>query len=548
MKKKAGSLTVLIFIIATAGAFISARTQEYDTVKSVVIGKQKWMTVNLNVSKFRNGDIIPEAKTKEEWIKAREEGKPAWCYYNNDPANGEIYGKLYNWYAVNDPRGLAPKGWLIPSDDKWIQLETALGMSPDVANYGYERGTDQGAKLKTTSRWVENGNGTNLSGFSALPGGYRDRHGYFEEIGRCAYFWTSSEYDYKPMYRRLDHDNSKVYRNSTNHREFGTSVRCIKDSVEYGYLEIKDCNNMFVQNIDFDNYSLSNDLIIYNSSTEKLITISSLTNYTDHFTIHRSSAILPPMDTIHLKLSFKPGGIGEYQDTIYIKSNDRNNTQTLISLYGKFLDTGSMVDNRDNRIYKSIKIADQEWMAENLDVAEFRNGDSIPEAKTNEEWFTMGLNRKPAWCFYDNDPMYRNKYGKLYNWHTVNDSRGLCPEGWHIPFDDEWRKLEITLGMSRDDAQGEDMRGTNEGNKLKSNKGWESKGNGTNSSGFSALPAGSRSYDGSFEDKGITAFFWSSARRKDKALWFRALIYNSSEVARGNTVSEFGFSVRCVKD
>ena len=83
----------------------------------ITIGRQVWMTENLNVDKFRNGDPISHAKTDEEWVKAGENGSPAWSHYDNDPANGEKYGKLYNWYAVNDSRGLAPEGWKIPSDD-----------------------------------------------------------------------------------------------------------------------------------------------------------------------------------------------------------------------------------------------------------------------------------------------------------------------------------------------------------------------------------------------------------------------------------------------
>ena len=93
----------------------------------VTIGSQVWMTENLNVDKFRNGDPIPEAKTYEEWKKAGENKQPAWCNYKNDPANGEKYGKLYNWFAVNDPRGLAPKGCHIPSDKEWTVLTDFLG-------------------------------------------------------------------------------------------------------------------------------------------------------------------------------------------------------------------------------------------------------------------------------------------------------------------------------------------------------------------------------------------------------------------------------------
>ena len=96
-------------------------------LQSVTIGKQMWMTRNLDVSIFRNGDPIPEAKTEGDWKAYNQAGEPAWCYYNNDHANGVKYGKLYNWHAVSDPRGLAPKGWHIPSDQEWTVLTDYLG-------------------------------------------------------------------------------------------------------------------------------------------------------------------------------------------------------------------------------------------------------------------------------------------------------------------------------------------------------------------------------------------------------------------------------------
>lgn len=92
-------------------------------IKTVKIGTQTWMTENLNLSTFRNGNPIPEAKTIEEWERAGNEGKPAWCYYNNDPRNGAKYGKLYNWFAINDPRGLAPEGWHVSNLDDWNILD-----------------------------------------------------------------------------------------------------------------------------------------------------------------------------------------------------------------------------------------------------------------------------------------------------------------------------------------------------------------------------------------------------------------------------------------
>jgi len=148
----------------------------------VTIGKQVWMTQNLNVDKFRNGDPIPQARTGEEWNRAGTNKQPAWCYYNNDPANGAKYGKLYNGYAVSDSRGLAPVGYHIPSDAEWTTLTDYLG--------GIEKA---GAKMKSKQGWAKNGNGTNSSGFSGLPGGFRHFDGSFNYIGLYGHWWSSAE-------------------------------------------------------------------------------------------------------------------------------------------------------------------------------------------------------------------------------------------------------------------------------------------------------------------------------------------------------------------
>ena len=154
----------LIFILLIGFGCISY-------AQTITIGTQVWMTKNLDVATFRNGDPIPQAKTDEEWEKAGENQQPAWCYYDNDPANGAKYGKLYNWYAVNDSRGLAPVGYHIPSDAEWTILTDFLG-GEKVA----------GTKMKSTDFWADyegnSGNGTNESGFSGLPGGYRSFRWY----------------------------------------------------------------------------------------------------------------------------------------------------------------------------------------------------------------------------------------------------------------------------------------------------------------------------------------------------------------------------------
>ena len=195
--------------------FIAAITLQAQTV---TIGTQVWMTKNLDVDKFRNGDVIPEAKSEGEWKAYNDANEAAWCYYNNDPANGEKYGKLYNWYAVADARGLCPTGWHVPSYDEWTILTDYLGGESKA-----------GAKMKSKTGWNEDGNGTNSSGFSGLPGGYRDNSGAFDNVGKDGYWWCSTEYDTElARYRYLGYDSGSVSRYYYG-KEKGFSVRCLRD-------------------------------------------------------------------------------------------------------------------------------------------------------------------------------------------------------------------------------------------------------------------------------------------------------------------------------
>ena len=184
------------------------------TLKEVTIGNQVWTSKNLEVSTYRNGDDIPLVEDAEKWTSLTT---GAWCYYENKTGKGSTYGKLYNWYAVNDPRGLAPKGYHIPTDAEWTILTTYLG-------------TDAAAKMKSTTGWNEDGNGTNESGFALLPGGYRYNDGYFSHIGADGYWWCLSENgtDYA-WYRYLNSgSNGDVDRNYDDKRG-GFSVRCLRD-------------------------------------------------------------------------------------------------------------------------------------------------------------------------------------------------------------------------------------------------------------------------------------------------------------------------------
>jgi uncharacterized protein (TIGR02145 family) len=187
-------------------------------LESIKIGDQEWMKKNLELTTYRNGDIIPEVKDPIKWA-ALTTG--AWCYYNNDPENGKTYGKLYNWYAVNDPRGLAPKGYHVPTDAEWTKLIAYLG-GEKIA----------GGKLKDTGalHWVSPNTGaSNIIGFSGLPAGCHNDFDTFYGIGQIGYWWSSSEDDNTyAWYRTLYYNDGNANRNS-NVKYYGFSVRCVKD-------------------------------------------------------------------------------------------------------------------------------------------------------------------------------------------------------------------------------------------------------------------------------------------------------------------------------
>ena len=212
-------------VLVTAGSgtlawtTLTASTTSTSAVflPTIVIGRQQWMRENLDVLTYRNGDIIPQVTDPTAWAGLTT---GAWCYYNNDPETGAIYGKLYNWYAVNDPRGLAPTGWHIPTDEEWTTLGTLLDIS------------SAGGKMKTTgiTRWTTpNTSATNESGYSGLPGGARATNGTFVAIGTSGYWWSATQLSaIGAWYRNLNYANGNLNRTSSP-KSVGCSVRCIRD-------------------------------------------------------------------------------------------------------------------------------------------------------------------------------------------------------------------------------------------------------------------------------------------------------------------------------
>lgn len=197
---------------------------------------------------------------------------------------------------------------------------------------------------------------------------------------------------------------------------------------------------------------------------------------------------------------------------------------------------GSVTDI-DGNTYRTIVIGEDEWMAENLVVAHYANGDPIPEVTGNSAWVTLGSG---AWCYYQNNETFECPYGKLYNWYVTIDDRNVCPTGWHVATDEEWSILTDLLGGS----------GVT-GGILKNIGGgfWDGPNTGaTNEVGFSGLPGGFRTLNGTFNNQGDFASFWTSSEVTADHAWLRTLFSNSNFLGISDNDKYYGFSIRCVRD
>ncbi|MCX6157014.1 MAG: fibrobacter succinogenes major paralogous domain-containing protein [Ignavibacteriae bacterium] len=211
-----GIFLLTIFVLSGCNNSSDPVSPASNTAGTITIGSQVWADKNLDVSTYRNGDPIPQVQDSIAWTNLTT---GAWCYYNGDAGLGTTYGKIYNWYAVNDARGLAPLGYHISTDAEWTLLTNNLGGD-----------TIAGGKLKALTLWqAPNTGATNSSGFTALPAGFRNNIGNSYRITVDGYFWTANEYNSGEAWDRyLWNERKDINRYSLN-KKYGLSVRCIKD-------------------------------------------------------------------------------------------------------------------------------------------------------------------------------------------------------------------------------------------------------------------------------------------------------------------------------
>ncbi|MGA2407890.1 MAG: fibrobacter succinogenes major paralogous domain-containing protein [Bacteroidales bacterium] len=209
--------------------------------------------------------------------------------------------------------------------------------------------------------------------------------------------------------------------------------------------------------------------------------------------------------------------------------------------------SGNITD-QDGNVYTSVIIGTQTWIDENLKTTKYNNGDIIGTTTPATLDISNEITPKYQWA-YNGDESSVASYGRLYTWYSVTDSRGVCPTGWHVPTDAEWKTLEIDLGMTQAQADGTDWRGTDQGTELKSTTRWQNNGNGTNSSGFNAVGCGSRDLTSDpFHGVSFWGNYWTTTPTDATSAWAHSVSYNFSGIYRYNWNKGYGLSVRCIKD
>jgi uncharacterized protein (TIGR02145 family) len=494
---------------------------EYNTVK---IGDQWWMTENLRVTHYQDSMPIQNVREDDVWT---ELNTGAYCYYSNDRVNIDSYGALYNWYAVNDNRNIAPEGWRVATEEDWNKLELFLGSNDNpIEEINEKRDKDIAGKLKTMSGWDVDNNGVNEFAFSVLPSGTRRSsyysNGKFQGIGKETIYWTDTEKDdSRAVGRAFRGSGRNIIDEDQLEKQYGASVRCIK-----GERPNKPPSASFI--------------ITPNSNSVD-------TTYT--FNAVKSTDYEEEVGKLQFRWDFDSDGVwdndwssnpttsylfqeaGTFNITLEVQDTERaiGLTSSEVRLH-KF---GSVTDV-DGNVYKTIRIANQVWLAENLKVTHYTNGDPI----RNREVGNIDVkNKVGSYSYYDNEVTNLNTYGALYNWYAVNDNRNIAPEGWRVATEEDWNKLELFIADSHSTI-------------LRSRYGWGENYNGADDVGFCALPAGQRGYTkGDFGSIGRTAIFWTSNERDDKLAWRRSLGARGKDIISQRSHNKLlMYSVRCVKD
>ncbi len=465
---------------------------------SVTIGSQTWTARNLDLTTYRNGDPIRYAGSIDDWTDANTDKEGAWCYYADAEGNNATYGKLYNWYAVNDGRGLAPAGWHVTSDAEWTTLRDYLG-GESVA----------GGKLKEagTSHWQPTNDGaTNESGFTALPGGYRFDDGAFDYIRSDGFWWSSTEYVISYAWGRYLSFNNSLLSGNSYSKGYGLSVRCVQDI--------------------------------------PLTSIAPISGIPNIASVLTAGALSPSGATATYQWTICSTVNGTYTNIDGATSNTYTLVAGDVNKFIKVVATASsgftgILTSAALAAVPSVTIGTQTWIARNLDVSTYKDGTTIRYAGDVPNWEDAISYTNGAWCYYNNNADNNATYGKLYNWYAVNDARGLAPAGWHVASEGEWNTLATYLGTT---VAAQKLKGAGSDY-------WPSPNTGaTDAYGFTALPGGYCGYDQKFQGIMNGGYWWTTTPDGTTEAIYEGMFPSYNYILRAADPWGYGFSVRCLRD
>lgn len=509
----------------------------YNTVQ---IGNQCWMRENLKTTKYSNNTPIEYPGSNSSDWENNTNGAYAWN--NNDIVWKDIYGALYNWFAVNNANGLCPSGWQVPSDSEWGGLISYV-VSQGHPNSNVPTGAGNaikscrkvnspiGADCNTTEhpRWDAHGlhHGFDQFGLSILPSGFRGTEGNSSAIGMFGDYWSSTPVDENSAWNRaLTYDYGDVGSHSTNSKKYGFAVRCLLiNPPPVGYSLNLNIDPIFAGTVTGEGQHEVGEQV---NITAEANPGWEFVNWTDDEGIVSEAANFTytmPAEDVTLTANFVEEQVG-------------------------FTCGDLLIDTRDGQEYTTVQIGEQCWMAENLNIGTRINGSSSQNDNNILE----------KYCYNDSE-VNCNTYGGLYQWEEMTDYsntstvQGICPGGWHLPTMDEWFTL-ISVVSAKVEYQ---CNNNPEyiGKSLASVSYWTStyepvcavglNPTSNNATGFSGMPAGQRTSSGNFNPIGIFCNWWSTDTYIGSNAWSFNMYYKSVGLNNSTYSKDYGFSVRCLK-
>jgi len=485
--------------------FVDPRdSRVYNTVQ---IGAQCWMAQNLNFGNRVNGNTL----------QTYNETPEKYCY-NDQEANCYIYGGLYQWDEMMQysetpgAQGICPEGWYIPDEAEWTWLTNFLGGSSSAGGSMKEIGI---------THWsTPNTGASNSSGFTALPGGTRDLSGSFSNQNFFGNFWTSTGVDADLSTRRiLAYNQAQISANNYS-TESGLSVRCRKRETLQITPEIQTVDdNAGSFNIEIT--SSTSWIVVENVNWITVTPMSGNGNNTLTLTYDANIVEEPRSGEI----------------TITAAGASPVVTINITQLPWVWSCGNPIEDARDGKIYPTVQIGTQCWLAQNLNIGSLTSEFDNHTNNNTIEKYCLG-----------NSISNCDVYGGLYQWDEMMQYsngfglKGICPEGWHLPSDDEWDVLSNTLDGTF--IAGGKLKSTGT---IEENTGlWYAPNYGAdNSSGFSLLPSGFRQTEGGIAEPGYFSMLWSTDYNSAAPITYVAL-YDTPEFFPINSEMTFGNSVRCI--